>query len=45
MPNKVGAEAVLYFLFNRLDPTLCRQQFRLVHIVALFIIDQKFVSW
>ncbi|KAK7492562.1 hypothetical protein BaRGS_00016228 [Batillaria attramentaria] len=28
LPNKAGSEAVLYFLFNRLNPTLCRQEFR-----------------
>lgn len=28
LPNKAGAEAVLYFLFGSLNPTLCRQEFR-----------------
>ena len=30
LPNKAGAEAVLYFLFNRLNPVMCRQEFRSV---------------
>ncbi|XP_059174144.1 HAUS augmin-like complex subunit 6 [Physella acuta] len=28
LPNKAGSEAVFYFLFNRLNPSLCREQFR-----------------
>ncbi|KAK7116262.1 hypothetical protein V1264_001976 [Littorina saxatilis] len=28
LPNKAGAETILYFLFNRLDPALCHQEFR-----------------
>ncbi|KAL8575401.1 hypothetical protein ACOMHN_000017 [Nucella lapillus] len=28
LPNKAGAEAVLHFLFNRLNPTMCQQEFR-----------------
>lgn len=32
LPNKAGAEAVLYFLFSRLNPTLCRQEFRFVDL-------------
>ncbi|CAL1526280.1 unnamed protein product [Lymnaea stagnalis] len=28
LPNKAGSEAVLHFLFNRLNPTLCKEQFR-----------------
>lgn len=30
LPNKAGAETILYFLFNRLDPALCHQEFRFV---------------
>ncbi|XP_025077932.1 HAUS augmin-like complex subunit 6 [Pomacea canaliculata] len=28
LPNKTGSEAVLYFLFSRLNPVMCRQEFR-----------------
>ncbi|CAG5118728.1 unnamed protein product, partial [Candidula unifasciata] len=28
LPNKAGSEAVLYFLFQRLNPSLCQEQFR-----------------
>ncbi|XP_033750059.1 uncharacterized protein LOC117334504 isoform X2 [Pecten maximus] len=28
LPNKKGAEVVLYFLFNKLNPIMCREEFR-----------------
>lgn len=38
LPNKAGSEAVLYFLFNRLNPSLCKEQFRYVEYVYLCLV-------
>lgn len=38
LPNKAGSEAVLYFLFGRLNPSLCKEQFRYVECVYLCLV-------
>ncbi|ESO87513.1 hypothetical protein LOTGIDRAFT_235007 [Lottia gigantea] len=30
LPNKTGSEAVLYFLFNQLNPVMCKEEFRCI---------------
>ncbi|KAK6188615.1 hypothetical protein SNE40_004756 [Patella caerulea] len=31
LPNKIGSEAVLYFLFDKLNPIMCKEEFRCIY--------------